>query len=73
MAHIFEEVWGEMNLAEEHHPAALALPPEPSRSTIKGLAILIMAQGICLHCRLSGRAACWKQSVSITGKPPGAK
>ena len=26
MAHIFEEVWGEMNLAEEHHPAALALP-----------------------------------------------
>ena len=26
MAHIFEEIWGEMNLAEEHHPAALALP-----------------------------------------------
>lgn len=26
MAHIFEKVEGEMNLAEEHHPAALALP-----------------------------------------------
>lgn len=26
MAHIFEEVWGEMDLAEENYPAALALP-----------------------------------------------
>lgn len=33
MAHIFEEVWGEgMNLAEEHYPAALALPQ--SRATV---------------------------------------
>lgn len=81
MAHILEEVWGEVNLAEEHQPCRSGTAPELSRSAIKGLAILNTAQGICLHCRPSGRAACWhiwqgslgKQSVSITGKRPGAK
>lgn len=32
MTHIFEEVWGEMNLAEEYDPVALALPQ--SRATV---------------------------------------
>lgn len=76
MAHIFEDVRGEMNLAKEHYPP-LCTAPELSHSTIKGLAILSMAQGICLHCRLSGQDDCWhiwqgslwKQPVSITGPP----